>query len=141
MIEIIAETVDGIFNDSKELRKILRKNKTKRVSNWWYLHGELEEDVGFDKGIMLDNDSLKCLEYIDKDINKQYKTYYLGDGIYDVKITQINKPCKGYFWTEFRNCGNIEGKVPVMHGLVCYTDDEKANKYALTKFKEKSEIL
>ena len=90
---------------------------------------------------MLDNEQLKCLVYTDKDISKVYKEWYLEDGIYDIQIVQIDEPCKGYFWTEFRKFGNIEGVVPIMHGLVCYADDKEANEYAYKKYYEKSEIL
>lgn len=141
MIKIIAETIDGLYKDSKELQRLIRTCKTKRVSNWWYLHGKLQDNVGFDKGIMLDNEQLKCLVYTDKDISKVYKEWYLEDGIYDIQIVQIDEPCKGYFWTEFRKFGNIEGVVPIMHGLVCYADDKEANEYAYKKYYEKSEIL
>lgn len=137
MIEIIAETLEDL---SKELQKLIKNKKTKYVSNWWYLHGQLESDFHFDKGIMLDNDLLKYLEYT-QDSGRIYKEYYLPDGIYDVKIIQSNKPCKGYFWTHFQEFGNIKGIVPVMHGLVCYSNDKKANEYAYKKYCEKSEII
>lgn len=138
MIEIIAETSDGIYKDSEEIKELLKTHKTKRVSNWWFLHGKLEDEIEFDKGIILDNDSLKYLEYTDKDNHKQYKEYYLEDGIYDIKIIQLDKPCKGYFWTFFEEFGNIKGVVPMMHGLVCYADDKEANEYAYRRYTEKA---
>lgn len=141
MIKIIVETLDSLYKDSEELQEILKTCKTKRVSNWWYLHGKLESDIGYDKGIMLDNDLLECLEFTDKDISKSYQMWYLKDGVYDVEIIQINKPCKGYFWTTFEKFSNIDGIVPHTHGLVCYSDDKEANKYAYKKYVEKSLIL
>lgn len=111
----------------------------KIISNWWYFHGKLEDDIGFDKGIMLDNNQLKSLKFTDKDIPKEYEMFYLPNGIYDVKVN--DKPCIGYFWTIFNTYRNIDGIIPNMHGLVCYKDDIKANKYAYNKFIEKSEIL
>ena len=113
--------------------------QTKRISNWWYLHGKLEEDVGYDKALMLDNDQLKSLKYTDKDNSKEYEIYYLPDGIYDVMVD--DKPCNGYFWTIFSACKNIDGIVPNMHGLVCYKDDEKSNKYAYRKYNERTEYI
>lgn len=135
MIEIIASTKYG---NSNKLKKILKERHTKYISDWWYLHGMLEDDMGFDKAIMLDNNYLKYLEFTDKDINKQYKLYYLPDNIYKIKVLQTDKPCTGFFWTTFEKFRNVEGIVPYMHGLVCYSDDQKACEYAFKKYNEKA---
>ena len=135
-IKIVAETIDGLYNASEDDIK-----DRKRTSNWWYLHGELEDLVGFDKGIIVDAPNLKHKVFIDKDINKQYTLHYLETGIYDVEIVGIDKLCKAYFWTSFEEFSNIDGIVPCMRGLVVFKDDKKANNYAYKKYCERSEIL
>lgn len=115
-------------------------NTNKVYSNWWYLHGDLQEDIGYDKAIIIDAPEPLSADFIDKDNSKTYAKYYLKDGIYDVKVLGIDKPCIGYFWTTLEEFGNIIGKVPHMKGLVLYKDDPE-NKYALEKYNKKSSTL
>lgn len=140
-------------------------------SNYWYLHGQLETDVGFDLALFtIDNKDLMCDQFILKKNNKIIKReefYYLPERIYDVKVIGFDKPCKGYFWTQSFNLylpegihdiKTIEFNKPckdyfctksfnlyktdhLQRGLVVYADDKEANDYAYECFKEKSKII
>lgn len=110
-------------------------------SNFWYLHGQLEADVGFDLALFTSNNKELLYDYFtikeDNKIIKRKGFYYLPEGIYDVKVIGFNKPCKGYFWTQFFNSHETH----FQRGLVVYADDKEANNYAYERFQEKSKIL
>ena len=132
-IKIAAYTVTGEwhYKDTPKSHRI--------YSSWWYLHGNLESEVGYDKGVILEGPGISKT-FIDKDINEEYTRWYLPDGIYEVEVLGINKPCIGYFWTSMEEFSNIEGEVPHMYGLVLYKDDPE-NKYAYKMYACKSHIL
>lgn len=44
-------------------------NNRKRISNWWYLHGELESEVGYDKGFIVSHEYLLKKDIIWKEDN------------------------------------------------------------------------
>lgn len=106
------------------------------TSDWWYLHGELEKEVGYDTGIFLNLESFETI--IEKcyfNGNKEYfNVVYLKDGIYDVEVLNIDKPCIGYFWI-------ADDNVPKLRGLVAFKDDKEAIDYITKKYNEKSKIL
>ena len=143
-LKIIAETLDGYYHPSTSLEAVkhLIEYAPKGVSSWWYLHGKLQDLVGYDKAIIVEfSPMLLHKTYIDKDINKEYTKKYLPDGIYEVEILDIDKPCVGYFWTEFEEFDNIVGEVPTMRGLVVFKDDVKAVNYAKEMYIKKSTFL
>lgn len=116
---VAAIQVDGSFYDEETKYEELSED-IKNSGQWWYLHGELEEDVGYDKGLIL-NIKPEQLE----------KRLHLPDinlkGEYEVEVKGINKPCIGYFWIDSMKLGR---------GFVCYKDDSEGLEYAKRKFKE-----
>lgn len=112
-------------------------------SNWWYLHGELQDEIGYDKATIIDTDEEILYKiYLDKRNNLLYKEYYFRNGIYNVKVLGFeDRPVKGFFWTEFKTFSNIKGEIPIMHGLVVFNDDKENFEYAKEKFKERSKFL
>lgn len=89
------------------------------VLNYWYFHGKLEDDIGYDKGLIINSDYIKHFGYWEEFVN---------EGIYDVEVIGINKPCIGYFWQANNRT----------RGLVCYKDDQKAINHIKEKFNSKS---
>lgn len=120
-LKILANQVDGSFYDNETVYDNLSEN-VKSSGHWWYLHGQLQEDVGYDKGY-IENIKPEQLEnrlgYLDIKLN----------GIYEVEIKGISKPCIGYFWVDSMKFGR---------GLVCYKDDTEAIEYAREQYEKKS---
>ena len=124
-------------------------------NSWWYLHGELEDIVHYDKAVvtnclsggfakdtinwsMIDGDEVKGIT------DRKPRHMMCVDGVVDVEIEGIDRPCKGYFWTCHHMTVYWEGKafkVWEQRGLVCLADDEEACEYALRKMKVKSTNL
>ena len=134
-IKMIAYKVDGSLYkaDKKDLPKIPENTI---ISNWWYLHGDLQTFIGYDKGIITNYDELPTstkLCYFNGN-EKYFNVMTIEDGVYNVKIKGINKSCIGFFWT-------TEDAIPRSRGLVCYKDDSIAMKYARSKYIEKSRYL
>lgn len=81
-------------------------------NSWWYLHGELQDEVGFDKACILNataagvtEDSIKwreiycgiCTEY--KDIPFKRMRF---NGIRKCNVIGVDEDCIGFFWTSNR---------------------------------------
>lgn len=94
-IEIIADK-DGFIPDT---------------GDWWYFHGDLERDLGYDKGSITNITPPIVL-----------------DGEYEVKVKGIERPCVGYFWMD---------TMKRLRGYVCYRDDIEAVGDAKKKYEEK----
>lgn len=107
------------------------------VSSWWYLHGDLESIVGYDKGVFCNLEEFPLLIkncYFNG--NKEYfDVVCLKDGIYDVEVIGIKEPCIGYFWI------SNHYDIPECRGLVCLKSDKEGCEYAFKKYNEKSIIL
>ncbi len=88
-----------------------------RVS-WSYLHGQLEDDAGYD-----------CfgVQGVDEVDGKAI----LKEGIYSCSFN--DKECTLYYWC----CSGIEGH----KGLAVYNDDEKSVKYAKKCFDNKESFI
>lgn len=112
------------------LLDVIRQQEVK-VYFGWYLHGELEDKVGFDIASMLVNpsDPRFVMDYVEP-LNKDY--YYLKDGIYSVAVIGIDEPCIGYFW---------EGPLYHQNGLICLASDKQANDDARAKYEQKAQHL
>lgn len=121
---IIAKQVDGSLYKSNINYEDLSED-IKDSGNWWYLHGRLQDDVGYDKGL-IENIRPEQVEnrcgYPDINLN----------GEYEVEIRGIDKPCIGYFWIDSIGLGR---------GLVCYKDDLEEIKFAKENYKEKSSSI
>ena len=105
-------------------------------AGFWYLHGELENKIGFDKAVISNCKTLG--------INKPYKygeeltinKLYLK-GIYHCEVEGIKEPCVGYFWTT----DEVNEHSWTQRGLVCLKSDKKACEYAENKMNEKAYVL
>ena len=144
-IVLAAFTANGVYASQIAKGRLQKQRKLigegNYISDWWYLHGKLESKIGYDKAQIVSIKGLRFKEILYKDDNTNRKIYYLENGIYDVKVLGVKKPCVGYFWTIFKKFDNIEGEVPTMHGLVCYKSDEEAVKDAERKYHKRSEWL
>lgn len=97
--------------------------------DWWYLHGELEEDMGYDKAWFLDiPKEHTVLQYV----NKQPYIETNLNGIFDVEVEGASRPCVGFFWPRLY-CNIIQQR-----GLVVYRDDIEAMEYATKRYTERS---
>lgn len=146
ILKIAAQHTDGSWygTNEQELTKIMdektlsaEKDNNTIVSSWWYLHGDLQSAVGFDKGMFLNLGDFKTFEkkcYING--NEEYfDVICLEEGIYDVEIIGFDKPCVGYFWITDKD------DIPMTRGLVCFKDDLDSVKDAETKFNKKQRWL
>jgi hypothetical protein len=102
----------------------------REYASFWYLHGKLEELVGYDKATVT---NLKEGGF-GKD-SKEYGYMMCLDGIVPVEIEGIHDPCVGYFWiTKYTD-------IWVQRGLVCLKSDFEGCEYAERKYKEKPNFL
>lgn len=102
----------------------------REYANFWYLHGKLEELVGYDKAAVT---NLREGGF-GKD-SKEYGYMMCFDGIVPVEIEGIPDPCVGYFWiTKYTDTW-------VQRGLVCLKSDLEGCEYAEHKYKEKPNFL
>lgn len=102
----------------------------REYASFWYLHGKLEELVGYDKATVT---NLKEGGF--GKISEEYGYMMCLDGIVPVEIEGIPDPCVGYFWiTEYTD-------IWVQRGLVCLKSDLEGCEYAERKYKEKPNFL
>lgn len=126
-----------------------------RESNWFYLHGKLEDNCGYDRAIIINYNEIETKETINWEtisgdkVTKcispyPVKTNYLN-GIYKVEIKDIEYPCTGYFWTTNEHTVYDEQNESHLYweqrGLVVADDDKEAVEYALNKYKTKAIYL
>jgi len=153
-INIIADWRYGVKPENSRNYEDIPQNEV-CYNNWWYLHGELERIVHFDKGDITNADELglttkiipwthisgnQVLE-IAKDI-KEYTQSNL-EGIYPVTVEGINQPCVGYFWTADHKTVYYKDKAYqyyTQRGLVCLVSDKDGCEYAERLMKEKPRI-
>lgn len=125
-------------------------------NSWWYLHGQLESLVHYDKGTVtncqsggfgketinyswISGDKVKEIHEDSLLINKM-----CFDGIVDVEIEGIDKECIGYFWTnDYKTVyyNDVAYEIWDQRGLVCLKTDFDGCEYAYTKYLEKSSFL
>ena len=112
---------------------------------YWRFYGSVRE-LGIDQGFATNCEALGIasdkLDYerIENgevtSIYSQYKRREMNfNGIIDVEVEGVQKPCKGYFWTESTTVRH-DGKVFPMwdqYGLIVYADDKKGNAEALAR--------
>ena len=130
-------------------------NEEKDWNSWWYLHGKLENFVGYDKATVTNcksggfaRETVAWSEIVgDKVIavyDKKPSTELYLNGIVNVEIEGIDKPCKGYFWTTDERDVYWQGKSYKhwkQRGLVCFADDEKACQYAESAMSARDTML
>ena len=125
ILELVADQIGGGFYGmtDQEAEKCLNewnslpKDQRSYFSSGWYFHGKLQDDIGYDLGIITT------------------KIDFPIEGKYWCKVRNINKPCIGYFWNRV-----IDGK-PHIRGLVCYVDDINGLRYAEKQYREKESCL
>lgn len=115
-------------------------------NSWWYLHGKLEDKVGYDKAIILANktgdskDTVrwydingdKCNSYSDK----PHKEMYIN-GIRKCNVVGVHGDCLGFFWTDGeRDIHYDKGTFPFWNqrGLVVQRNDKRNVLYAYHKY-------
>ena len=125
-------------------------------NSWWYLDGVLESIVHYDKATVtncksggfgvetINWRSISGDKVTEIETEKPMIYRMCFDGIVDVEIEGIDKPCIGYFWTTNHQVIYWEGK-PYEHwdqrGLVCLQTDFEACERAERKMKQKKNIL
>ena len=124
-------------------------------NSWWYLHGELEDLVGYDKAITTNcksagysRDTIDWSEISGNIVNDVLKdrtrpVMYVND-IIPVAIEGVDKPCVGYFWTTDEHPIYWKGKeYPYWNqrGLVCFKDDKEACEFALKKYNSRTSMI
>lgn len=144
VLKIAAIQIDGtVIEQEKALKHLnkytddLGKDENTTISSWWYLHGELETEVGYDKGafLNLEEDMVEIKNCYFNGNKQHFDVVCLKDGVYDVEVIGFDRPCVGYFWISNFN------KIPECKGLVCFKDDTSAVMYARQKYAEKSWYL
>lgn len=135
-------------------------------NNWWYLHGELENILHYDKASVINAkecpELVKMIPYVSElrfgvkdefwkgtvDKINLVPHLYIND-IIECEVIGIEEECIGYFWTTeelplkiFSKTGEIfTGTLWKQRGLVCFKSDAEGCKYALRKYKEKAVML
>lgn len=126
-------------------------------NSWWYLHGELESLVGYDKAFTL---NCKSAGYSRETINwailsgtrvkklhedgvaTRFEMYV--NGVIPVEVTGVTQPCVGYFWVTEEREVEFDGEYyPVwcQRGLVVLESDWESRKYAMEKMSERTTQL
>ena len=124
-------------------------------NSWWYLHGKLEDFVGFDKATVTNcksggfaRQTINWTESDGKEIhsvlneNPYFEMYF--NGIVKVEIEGIDRPCVGFFYTTSEQELVYKGKTfPYwkQRGLVCFADDIEACEYARSKMTKRDSNL
>jgi hypothetical protein len=153
---------DFCYNQNESLEekaKALLKevdNKELDHNSWWYLHGELDDLVGYDKGTFVNCKSEglsrqtvrwleirgnRCTEY--KDIER-YELY--ANGIFDVFVEVLNIKARAYLWTTEERMIQYtkpDGTIDffphwVQRGLVVLPDDKEGNEDAVRAYMKKA---
>ena len=124
-------------------------------NSWWYLHGELESLVGYDKAVVCNcksggfgKETIDWSEISGNEVlsvhSENTKMCMHINGIVDVEIEGIDKPCVGYFWTDREKSIYWKRKEYGFwnqRGLVCFKDDEESCAYADKLMREKPLIF
>lgn len=123
--------------------------------SWWYLHGKLMEMVGYDKAVIVGGLSKSDIrltpDWVSIDgskitglaSEKLLEGVHLN-GIYPIKIEDIEEPCIGYFWTtkeRFVTWEDVGYSIWKQRGLVVLESDTESNENARIAYEEKREKL
>ena len=138
-LKITAITLDGKLYKSKYTIDKLPAGSA--GSSHWYLHGKLEDIIGFDKAIATNAGELGCLKEMHDEAYGGSVLYQMDlDAIVDVKVEGVDEDCVGFFWTGWKRTITINGEeFPnwAQLGLVCLKSDKKAIADAMKKYKSK----
>lgn len=156
--QVLKMIADGLFSSHESLMKRYSEipDDERDNNSWWYLHGQLEQDVNFDKATTV---NCKSAGYSKETVNWReilginvtvvdprkeniYKMHVNGE--VPVEIEGMSKPCIGFFWTTEREDIVWDGKKYPhweQRGLVCYADDTEGCDYAREKMDERSSFI
>ena len=154
-LKMTAYHVDGTLHESKYKSENEVPEEEMCHNSWWYLHGELQDEVGYDKAITTNcNSAGYSKETIDwSSIRGNVVTEVFKDrtrpvmyvnGEISVEVEGFDRPCIGFFWTADEHNITWNGKEYPhwkQRGLVCFADDEEACKYARKLMAEKPFIF
>ena len=150
-LRVIPHFINGKY--TRVIDNIPKEERTR--GDEWYLHGKLEEKIGYDIASAVNPVSAgytkNVIDWtrIEGDMVTELRSTNLVpqlyiNGIIPVKVEGYEELCKGYFWvTDERTVDYLGAPYQIWYqrGLVVLEDDKKANKYALKKYNEKSTIL
>lgn len=102
----------------------------------WYLHGKLEERVGYDKAIITNCKTLGISKPSNASDGITLNKLYFN-GVADCEVEGIDEPCVGYFWV----VNEYDDKNWRQKGLVCLKSDKEGCHYAEEKMSEKARII
>ena len=154
VLKMIAYQADGsLFNTNKTYADIPEFERDHNP--WWYLHGDLENYVGYDKAVTTNcysgGFSKNTINWSDMEGNKVISVFDNTtipvihiNGIVQVRIEGICPPCIGYFWTIDEHeiyWNDIAYPYWKQRGLVCFEHDLESREFAFEKMKNKSIIL
>lgn len=119
-------------------------------NSWWYLHGRLEEMIGFDKAVVINcsdeevSSPTIAFSRIDGDqvtsVRHEEPWYRMCyNGVTDVKVEGVEESCIGFFWTDNHHDVFYKGETYPMwdqRGYVCLKSDEEACKWAAEQQKQ-----
>ena len=101
----------------------------------WYLHGELESLLHFDKGVITNCKSLGLLKECEIEGEEPFQKLHLND-IVKCKVDGIEGDCTGFFWTIDR-----DEDYWCQRGLVVLDSDTEWYNDATKKYEEKRKML
>lgn len=148
---------DSIYKEAENTDNVAYNNR-------WYLHGELEYRLGYDRASIIN--ARECPEYIklvpEVDRLKGYENIWTGKvdsfkliphlyakGIIECEVIGIEEPCIGYFWTTnelpmmitSKDGMKYEGTYWFQRGLICLKSDIEGCEYAFKKYNEKTDMI
>ena len=129
ILNIIPYTEDN-YNKVKNIKPDELDN-----AGFWYLHGELENILHYDKGIITNCKTLELLKQCIIPDNEPFQKLFLND-IIKCKIDGIEEDCTGFFWTIDVNEGYW-----IQRGLVVLDSDTEHYKDAKKKYETKRMFL
>lgn len=120
-------------------------------SPYWYLHGELESLVGYDRAIAVNcksngysKQTINWSEIVDNEVTEVFDEdpHYVMyiNGIVPVEVDGLDRPCLGFFWVSEEEPIYWMGKKYTywkQRGLVCLESDKEGCEYAKKLMEEK----
>lgn len=125
---------------NEEIERRMKENRLVWAS--FYLHGKLEEIIGYDLCVVVNESELDLEEYpVYHTSTRLVKHCLLKDeGRFEVEVKGINEKCVGYLWKEV---SEDESKPGVYHrasqrGYICLERDKESVEQAHQVYLERS---
>ena len=107
-----------------------RTKEGRYIWNGFYLHGKLEEIIGYDLCVVVNESDLDLEEYpVYHTSTRLVKHCLLKDeGRFEVEVKGINEKCVGYFWKEISEDEDRPGIYTraTQRGYICLKSDKEA---------------